>query len=235
MNINLTIKFPVDRQIRRYSNHIEDILSHSYGQPTIMPIPDEIDAFIPRIQFISKNNHSRILLSQMSIDFNVTFDDCFNKNFDSCKNYLQERIKLIANILTAINKTNIYYCGMTTVVREELSNENKKDIYEKYNLTKKEFYDFDIKYTFLKDETYHHNIRFLNYRDYKGFIENADNNFLANFSNAEISEFGLEKEIDLNDRYEYNKFGKTYDLSKLTARLTQMLEDTETYVTREEW
>mgnify|MGYP004501909223 CR=1 FL=1 len=90
-----SLKYEPQPKIRRYVNDIEDFLEQHYGAPQTMPLPDEIAPEAPRIILYSKNGHSQIVFSQISVDFIVTFDSDFLNDFSKTQVYIQERVALI--------------------------------------------------------------------------------------------------------------------------------------------
>lgn len=92
-----SLKYEPQIKIRRSVNDIEDFLQQHYGTPQTMPLPDEFAPEAPRIVLYSKNGHSQISFSQISVDFIVNFDDVYLNDFIKTKEYIQERLLLLLN------------------------------------------------------------------------------------------------------------------------------------------
>ena len=112
VSAHFSIKFPRQANIRRKTNDIEDILEDSYETPQVFSMPDDFAADAPRLLFASKGGHSRIVISQISIEFEVTFDGDFVYDFDKTKEYILGKTELLLDILKSINIKEYCYCGL---------------------------------------------------------------------------------------------------------------------------
>ena len=212
-SINIGIKFPIHREVRRQANDIEDMFKEYYNQPTVISIPDEVEPLIPRISIISKYGHSQINFSQIGVDFNVNFDDEYKYDYTKCEKYIDFRLRLINEYLKKSNIDTLYYIGMNSGIRfasEDGFNEvdEIKSMYLK-NMKIDNLYDYTEKITLLENEEYYHNISIGNYRDFTGNIINSSNPAIVCFEKAEVSQKGLLVNIDINNRYKYTMNGGT--------------------------
>jgi len=72
-----SLKYEPQLKIRRFANDIEDCLQQYYGIPQTNTLPDEYDLETPRVMISSKNGHSQISFSPISVDFIANFDNEF--------------------------------------------------------------------------------------------------------------------------------------------------------------
>ena len=98
-----SLKYEPQIKIRRYVNDIEDFLQEHYGTPQMVPLPDEVSPESPRIILYSKNGHSQISFSQISVDFIVNFDNDFLSDFRKTQEYIQRRVALVIKLLHKID------------------------------------------------------------------------------------------------------------------------------------
>ncbi|WP_349984442.1 hypothetical protein ABRP17_016675 [Stenotrophomonas sp. WHRI 8082] len=112
-----------NQMIRRAINDIEDLVKASsvdgFAQPQMFPFPDELEPEIPRVVFTSKGGHSQLMVSQISITFNVTYSDDWAADHEKCLNYLASKVRLLFDIARAGWKSfpGPSFTGVTTVFR----------------------------------------------------------------------------------------------------------------------
>lgn len=225
-SINISIKHPKYEKVRRQANTIEDLFEEFYLQPTVLPIPDEIDPIFPRISINSKNGHSNINFSQIGVDFNVIYDDKYSFDYSLCEDYIKERMKLIQTYLNQSKIEQYYYVGIMCQVKFNYEGEFD-EIHQIQDYYLKQFdvanlYDFNQKITLLEEDTYFHNITLSNYRDYTGDIINQDSPAILSFEKAKISENGIVVTIDINNRYQYTSKGILFETAKLDDSLNYL-------------
>ena len=115
--------------IRRSINEIEDLVKayseDGFAQPQVFPIPDEMEPEIPRVMFNSKGGHSQLMVSQISITFNVTYSPDWAVDHNKCLAYLQSKIGLLFAIAQAGWKQSPKpsFTGVTTVFRVGAENQ----------------------------------------------------------------------------------------------------------------
>ena len=127
-----SLKYEPQIKIRRSVNDIEDFLQQHYGTPQTMPLPDEFAPEAPRIVLYSKNGHSQISFSQISVDFIVNFDDVYLNDFIKTKEYIQERITLIIELLKKININEYLFCGITYNSHLDIGNQKPIEYIRKF-------------------------------------------------------------------------------------------------------
>jgi hypothetical protein len=225
-SINVSLKFPFKEKIRRLSNDVEDLFVGLYHQPTVLPVPDDIEPMIPRITLNSKNGHSTINFSQISIDFVVKFDDNYRYNYDKCEDYIQERMILVHKFLEKAGIDTIYYIGVTTQIRF-IGDSPKNEVELLKNTYLKQFeidnlYDYNQKITLLENDEYFYNVTIGNYRDYIGEIINGQIPAIVSFEKAKVNRKGIFVILDINNRFKYTNKGistKTESLDKVFEKI----------------
>lgn len=232
-SINISLKFPYKEKIRRLYNDVEDLFSSLYLQPTVLPVPDEIEPMIPRITLNSKHGHSTINFSQVSIDFVVNYDDNYRYDYNKCEAYLKERMLLIHEFLRKAQIDSIYYIGITTQIKylENASLDEVALLKETYlkDFEADNIYDYNQKITILENDEYFHNITIGNYRDYSGEIINAQIPAIVSFEKARVQGKGIFVVLDINNRYKYTVKGR----STVTESLDSVFE--KIYSDNREW
>ena len=228
-SINVSLKFPYKEKIRRLANDVEDLFSNLYHQPTVLPVPDEIEPMIPRITLNSKKGHSTINISQIGIDFVVNFDDKYRYDYNKCENYIKERMVLVHKFLKTSKIDTIYYIGVTTQIRY-LNDGSEDEIQLLKKTYLKDFdtdnlYDYNQKITLLENNEYYHNITIGNYRDYTGEIINGHIPAIVSFEKAKVHQKGIFVVLDINNRHKYINNGK----SIATESLDKVFEDIYSY------
>lgn len=218
-SITMSLKFSYTERIRRLVDKAEDVFSDLYHQPTVFPVPDDIEPTIPRITLNSKNGHSTISISQIGIDFVVEFDDQYRNDYDTCEKYVKERMHLVHTFLKYSKIDPIHYVGLTTQIR--YINEDSEDeiqlLKETYleHFDTDDLYDYNQKITFLENNEYYHNITVGNYRDYTGEIINGHIPAIVSFEKAKIHRKGLFVVLDINNRHKYTNNGKSTSTESL--------------------
>lgn len=237
VRMTVSVKYPTEIKVRRNANLIEDLFEEKYNQPMVIPIPDEIDPNFPRIQLQSKNGHSNIAFSQISVDFNVGFDGDYESDYGLCEKYVRERIDMIIKFFKdpEVNKEKIYYTGLSTQIKFEFEKTEKVIEYMKRNFDLKKYenasiYDYSQKVSIVESEKYFQNIAIGNYRDYQQVTVNPESPSITSFVGSEVVSSGLLITLDVNDRYHYNEFGGTYGLDELEKRINYLFDQNRLWV-----
>lgn len=208
-----SLKFDPQIRIRRSVNEIEDYLQDHYGTPQTVPLPDDFAAEAPRIVLKSKNGHSQISFSQISVDFTVDFDGEYRKRFELTQEYICKRVSILKELLKKIEIDSFYFCGVSynchldttefgnniDYISSILKIEQKEDIYEASR----------------RIASVYKNRFFINeqvgtYKKYQSNGISIPN--LMNFTNSKLISEGVSLSVDINNRYEYLQSGKTLSL-----------------------
>lgn len=119
---SLSLTMGRNLSIRRMVNDIEDLIKqHSLGgfaQPQLIPVPDELDAEIPRVVFTSQGGHTQVVVSQVSVTFNANYSPDWAEDSDRCREYLLSKVDLLFSIASAgWRNSSPHFAGVTTVFR----------------------------------------------------------------------------------------------------------------------
>lgn len=230
-----SLKYEPFFKIRRYVNEIEDILEPLYTPPQTMPIPDDFAAEAPRMILNSKNGHSQISFSQIAVDFIVNFDGEYSDKFDLTQRYLDERIRMLIDLLDQIGRKNYYYFGMTYNVRLDIQNEIPTEYLKKrlgIKINRETAYEISQRIASVEDDRFFVNKQISTFREYQGKGENIPN--LMDFSNSILVDEGVIVTLDINNRYAYLKTGKSVsmkhffsDMKIIAEKLKSNIKDLE--------
>ncbi len=218
----LNIIYPRQPMIRRNANEMEDILSGKYSQPQVIPVPDDMDAQIPRLVFTSTHGFSQIVISQVNAALKATYSPEWQKDIKKGENYLLERIDDLVSITK--NYEPLYF-GLTTVARIPFSLNDGEIIamlnkgYSAFsNLN--DFHDFHIKYTRHLEDRFFNNMTIKNYRFWK-----QEQNGPGSLSVESATDRGIEIVNDFNNRYAYNEQKDySFDISEINVIIEKGLE-----------
>lgn len=200
---NFSFIFPKQIEIRKMSAKFEEILGQFYLPPQLNGVPDEFPASVPRIIFSSKNNFSKIIISQINVSLEVYYSA--NYKLEEIKKYNHERIELVQKIIKEITD-DINFIGFTTIVRipTKTKEESIKIILDKYFNDRNyiHYADINCKKTLVKESKYYVNIMINNYKNWKNVTTSEQ---ALRLSDSKAEEFGIEITIDYNDRFEFNE------------------------------
>lgn len=224
-----SLKYEPQFKIRRAANDIEDFLQQHYGTPQTMPLPDEFAPEAPRIILYSKNGHSQISFSQISVDFIVTFDNEFLNDFKKTQEYIQKRVALIIELLKKININEYLFCGITYNARLDIGPQRSIDYIRQFlggNLPQDDLYEASQNIACVKDETFFINQQIGTYKEFQrkpGVVPN-----LFEIGNGTVISEGVALVLDINNRYQYvykNKKNSINDCSTDVDTIFSLLID----------
>jgi len=220
----LNIIFPRRPSIRREANDIEDILRGKYSQPQVVPVPDEMDAQIPRLIFGSIHGFSQIVITQEIAALNVKYSPDWQEDIEKGKNYLKERIGELQSITKNYNPS---YCGVTTVVRMPVSGGDREVLellnkgYGRFNKLDG-FHDFQLKYTTFSENKYFSNMTIKNFRIWKQEISGS-----IRLSRDSAIAGGIEIVNDFNNRFGFNEsVDFKFDINEMDTIIEKGIEAT---------
>lgn len=199
-----SLKYEPQRKIRRFANDIEDFLQQHYGTPQMMPLPDEFAPEAPRIILYSKNGHSQISFSQISVDFIVNFDNEFPNDFSKTQEYIQERVTLIIELLKKININEYLFCGVTYNARLDIGEQKPIDYIRDYlggDIPHDGLYEASQSIACVKDDKFFVNQQVGTYKEFQGRPGVVPN--LFEIGNSAIVSEGISLALDINNRYQY--------------------------------
>lgn len=199
-----SLKYEPQVKIRRSANDIEDFLQKHYGTPQTMPLPDEFAPEAPRIILYSKNGHSQISFSQISVDFIVNFDNEFLNDFSKTQEYIQERVALIIELLKKININEYLFCGVTYNARLDIGEQRPIEYIRKYlgeDVPQDGLYEASRNIACVKDDKFFINQQIGTYKEFQGKSGVVPN--LFEIGNSAMVSEGISLALDINNRYQY--------------------------------
>lgn len=199
-----SLKYDPQLKIRRLANDIEDFLQQHYGTPQTMPLPDEFAPEAPRIILYSKNGHSQISFSQISVDFIVNFDNEFLNDFTKTREYIQERVALIIELLKKININEYLFCGITYNTRLGIGEQRPIEYIRKYlggDVPQDGLYEASQNIVCVKDDKFFINQQIGTYKEFQGRPGIVPN--LFEIGNSSIVSEGIALVLDINNRYQF--------------------------------
>lgn len=204
LQAQFSLKFEPHIRIRRSVNELEDYLEEHYNAPQMMPVPDDIVPEAPRIIFVSKNGHSQISYSQISVDFSVNFDEFFKNDYDATVDYISERLELIRGTLGIIGIEKYYYCGLTYSAKVDIKDDTPVECFRDLTGIKvepKEIYELSQRTVKVVDSIYFVNEQIGTFKEFK--MKNSGvSQLLEVYDDSLISE-GVSISVDINNRYKY--------------------------------
>lgn len=199
-----SLKYDPLIKIRRAANDIEDFLQQHYGTPQMMPLPDAFAPEAPRIVLYSKNGHSQISFSQISVDFIVNFDNKFLNDFKKTQKYIQERVSLIIELLKKININEYLFCGITYNTRLDIEFQRPIDYIRqllRIDIPPDDLYEVSQNIACIKDEKFFINQQIGTYKEFQGKPGVVPN--LFEIDNGTVISEGVSLVLDINNRYQY--------------------------------
>lgn len=233
---SLTLTFPRQMNIRRKANEFEDKLKSKaevhYGQPQVIPIPDDLDSEVPRLIFNSTHGYSQIIISQISLVLNVVYSPDWQIDISKGRQYLLDRITILFELLDLLDGVKPYFSGLGTRVNLPLIQKNDKLVLE--HLSKLYFKDLDVlniydiqfKTAVMVSDKFFSNVTIQNYRA-KKFDEPQQG--MLRFPGKELVEAGVQIIGDFNDRYTFNEKENYYSTTEICMEVInqgfQKIED----------
>lgn len=224
-----SLKYEPQIKIRRSANDIEDFLQRHYGTPHTMPLPDEFAPEAPRIVLYSKNGHSQISFSQISVDFIVNFDNEFLNDFKKTQEYIQERVTLIIELLKKININEYLFCGITYNAHLDIGFQRPIDYIRRFlggDIPQDNLYEASQNIAYVKEEKFFINHQIGTYKEFQGKPGVVPN--LFEIGNGTVISEGVSLALDINNRYQYvykNKKNSINDCSTDVDTIFTLLID----------
>jgi hypothetical protein len=209
-NVNFSIYFQKDLNIRKKIFQIEDAFSPKFIKPfQLIQVPDDAPEEIPRIQASSNMGHSQLVISQSNLSLSTKFDNGWENDWNQCKSYFQDNIELSYKSLNAIDNKVINFCGIVANIFIEFENSKKvidflNSLFVK-NVSDTDLIDLNLKFTYKRDDKYYINYSFLN--DTKYASDGKTIKMIPAYLRKVKS--GLMVNIDVNDRFSFN-FNQDY-------------------------
>lgn len=210
---SFSVSFERCTDVRRRVNAMEDLLkgqfSGHYGQPQVIPIPDELDPEVPRVIFGSQHGFSQIIASQMTLTLNVTYSPDWQVDINKGRQYLKERVAILYALFEVMRgeRGYAYFCGLTTRFRLQSSTDDAATVEALISRILKNgdgnaTYDINLKRTTVVADRFFSNMTIQNYRTWR-----VEQNLpqIPRLRRDAASERGVEVIGDFNDRYAFNE------------------------------
>ena len=202
---SLSVVFPRVPRIRRLTNELEDRLADLYGEPQSIPVPDELDPQVPRIVFQSSGGHSQILISQVSISLNVTYDGEWTTNADKRHDYLRERVPLVYDLCAAA-KAEPLFSGLTTRVRSSSDRSDQEILNHVVKVLAiaeagSRLSELSLRLSSVVDSRFFDNVTIQSHREWAPDAEAS----VPRLPSSAATSRGIELVQDFNDRYAFNE------------------------------
>lgn len=208
-----------------YTN--DEILKAHFSEATVLPVPDDAPAEIPRIIVKTLNEHGQLNISPIAATFQVRYNDGFENDWQKCSTYLCERMNLVFKFLNMLTNDCYDYIGLVTnILYDEVTTDGAKKLSSVLLNSKNinDLYDINIRYTFLEDTDIFVNIMLQNARMFERGIDGSVAGALN--PNRQLSE-SIGATIDINDRRAFNNnIGYTstsFMMNKLIDSMTKVI------------
>lgn len=226
---SISLKFKKIDNLKKTYFIYEHILKEQFNEATVLPIPDDAPFDVPRIIVKSKNEHSQLNITPVNATLQITYNDGFERDWNSCKQYILEKMNSVFAFLNILTNNEYEYMGIvSTILMDEYNGDTTRLLSQ--NLLKgnmqSDIYDLNIKYTFAEDEKFFVNIVLQNARLFRDGIVQDDAGALCQANQLAEAVGAI---IDINDRFGFNN-NVTYKtdrsmLEKLVEKLSNILDD----------
>ncbi len=220
-----SLKFEIQAKIRRFANDIEDFLQDHYSAPQTMPIPDEIAPEAPRIILYSKNGHSKIIFTQISVDFIVRFDGDYTTDFEKTKGYVRERISMLVSLLQIIGIKSYLFCGISYNIRLNIGDKSPADYIKDYlggNIAQTEsLYEASQSIAIVKENKFFINQKIGTFKEFSGRPGVPPN--LVEFTQGNLVSEGVTLALDINNRYQYVFGNQSISMNNCAQDIDELL------------
>lgn len=197
---NINIIYPRIMDYRKKFVNAEHILQDYFQEPTILPIPDEVQGDIPRIVIQTRGEHSSLNIGLDVAALISNYDDEFEEEWIQCKDYIEEKGEIFYNLIGEMTGNDFKFSGIIVNITYEDRNDGMELIKE--NLLKLDKietpFDAGCKFTYLYDNKYYVNISIENSRQF--MVEEIKSKMIIR---DEVGNH-LDITIDINDKYAYN-------------------------------
>lgn len=200
--------------IRRMINDIEDLIkSESLGgfaQPQLIPVPDELDAEIPRVVFTSQAGHTQVVVSQVSVTFNANYSPDWQGDPDKCRDYLLSKVDLLFKIAAAgwRHAKSPHFGGVTTVFRIPAANRAESvallaPVFRDMQTLSKSANELSCRWSLDESEQFFNNIALQTFIALDDQLLSATDG-IPRINDSTITACGVEIIGDYNDRLAFN-------------------------------
>lgn len=203
----ISVLFQPFPEARKSIFKLEEALKEGFLTPELLPVPDEAPPEIPRIQFRSRHGFSILRFTPVRIDLETNYDAQYSSDIKKCFDYISAKSENVQRALGVISP-QIAFVALTIKVRWDEKSlspaDSAKQLSSKYLADEagEGLEEFRASRTKIVDGKYYVRTTPYNFKVFqaKGAIATP----FPRISYLDLVEFGLEKEIEINDRYAYN-------------------------------
>jgi hypothetical protein len=197
------IVFEKQPEIRKKVFELEEKLKGKFGNPSVLPMPDEFDENAPRIIMQSLGGHSTLVVTFVNAQLETRFDNDFINDWDKCSEYLIDRFSAIYDCFENIISSKVKFMGLIATVKYDVSEKEEavKKLLEKLGsqtLTNSNPFDVNIRLTYVNEDKYYVNLGISNNREMALMKGSTNNEIIQQLKD------NLLFVIDVNDRYASN-------------------------------
>lgn len=217
-----SVKFEPIREIRDSLRDIENSIKESYLPLNLLPVPEDVFYDVPRMVAESKFKHSRLSVSQLSVDIVMNFDDDFSSDYAKVEGYIRERASLAKKILETLGVNEYLYFGIINNIELDTDEKSPVDFMREFvsNKCDPNAREITLRSVVLKDDKY-----FIS-KQYTTF-ERYDLNFpspaLICFDKNKIKDSGVALSLDINNRYGFSYLKRKNQISTYEEELEKIL------------
>ena len=202
---SINLFFPKVNDYRKKYMDNEEGLKDRFQKGIILPVPEYADENIQRIIVSSKSGHSIIQISQVSASMTTSYDADFETNWDSCYEYLEERMSNLFFISGKLSDDHFFYSGIVTKIilvndstEDDLFEQAKKVMLSGTKIDPQHVKSGAYKLTNVLDNERYLNVSVSDFQERNIIRTNNGDKIVGNGPR------GLQVVIDVNDRYKYN-------------------------------
>lgn len=194
---DVNIAYPQINDYRKKFILYEDVLSKNFNQANVLPIPEDVQAEIPRIVTQTKYGHSVFNIALTRASFTTGYTDSYQTDWNLCRRYIEQRCGDVYQIIDELTDGNESYVGLICQIEyyelEEKSLDVLKRSFLKNNATALgNLQDVQCKLTYVYKDKYYINITLVNVDGNNNDVIEEDDNFIGII-------------LEVNDRYEANR------------------------------
>lgn len=210
---SFSISFERCTDVRRRTNEMEDRLQSRYpghfGQPQLIPVPDELDPEVPRVIFGSKHGFSQIIVSQVSLTLNVAYSPDWQIDITKGRQYLKERVAVLYSLFDVMRgeRLSAYFCGLTTRARLQSNADDAATVGALIKRVARNgdgqtTHDINVRRTIIVGDRFFSNTTIQNYRAWRAEQNTSQ---IPRLRRDAAFECGIEIVGDFNDRFSFNE------------------------------
>lgn len=225
---SFSITFQRDSAVRRKANKFEDLLREGfeghYGQPQVIPIPDDLDPEVPRLIFGSRHGFSQIVVSQINVTLNVTYSPDWQTDIGKGKSYLMARSQALFSLLQTLGDAPVFFSGLITRARLH-TRSSEASFLSSYRDRFQVRYSADPLHDLLYKETTIHRESFfsnITIQSFRSWNVTQPMQGVPRFPKQDAVAKGLEIIGDFNDRYAYNEDAGYFSNPEVATRIIDL-------------